>query len=148
MNLFLVHHADALDPHVDPQRPLSTLGMGQATWLAAEAHAAGVAPALIWHSGKLRSRQTAEAFLRACNPFASFKMVRGLAPDDSLVWICDAIEAEDQDVMVVGHMPHLPALATRLSSVAEVFPLHGIVWLERVGARRYDERWRLAPNPE
>ncbi len=148
MNVFLVHHAEALGPHIDPQRPLSTVGRSQAEWLSIEAHRAGVAPALIWHSGKLRARQTAEAFLRVCNPVATFKMVRGLAPDDPLDWMCDAIAAEDQDVMVVGHMPHLPALASRLSGVTEMFPLHGIVWLERVGDRRYEERWRLAPALE
>jgi phosphohistidine phosphatase SixA len=69
MNVFLVHHADALGPHVDPQRTLSRAGIRQADLLAAQAKARGVVPALIWHSGKLRSRQTAEAFLLACNPF-------------------------------------------------------------------------------
>lgn len=146
MNVFLVHHAEAAPPHIDPQRPLTATGRAQAEALAAEARAAGVKPALIWHSGKLRARQTGEAFLLACNPFAAFKMVKGLAPDDPLGWISDAIEAEDQDVMVVGHMPHLPALAARLSGSGEMFPLHGFVWLERVAERAYLERRRWGPH--
>ena len=148
MNVFLVHHADAVGPHLDPQRPLSAVGRAQADWVAAEAKRKGVKPAVIWHSGKLRARQTGEAFLLACNPFAAFKMVRGLSPDDPVAWILDAIEAEDQDVMVVGHRPHLPALAARLSGDGALFPLHGIIWLERIGAREYVERWRLAPGTE
>lgn len=142
MNVFLVHHADAVAPHVDPQRGLSPLGRTQAEWLAGEARSAGIAPALVWHSGKLRSRQTAEAFLRACNPFASFRMIRGLGPDDPLDWISDAIEAEDVDVLLVGHMPHISGLAARLGQSGDPMPLHGLVWLERVGARTYNERWR------
>ena len=78
-----VHHADAVGPDVDPQRPLSpTLGRTQAAALAERVKAAGFKPASIWHSGKLRARQTAESFLQACNPFAEFRMVRGLRPDD------------------------------------------------------------------
>lgn len=145
MHVFLVHHADAVGPHVDPQRPLSEMGHMQASALSRTAHDAGVKPSIIWHSGKLRTRQTGEAFLTACNPFAAFKMVRGLAPDDPVDWIADAIEAEDQDVMVVGHMPHLGVLAIRLAQSAGPFPLHGLICLERLGERHYVERWRAEP---
>ena len=144
MTVFLVHHAEALSPHVDPQRPLSRTGIKQADWLAAQAKTRGVVPALIWHSGKLRSRQTAEAFLLACNPFASFKLVRGLRPEDPTMWMVDMVEAEDQDVLLVGHMPHMPALSRVLASIDD-FPLHGMVAVERAGARHYVERWRAEP---
>jgi phosphohistidine phosphatase len=130
MNVYLVHHAEAVSPLVDASRPLTSRGRLQAEWLAKEAKNAGVHPAAIWHSGKLRARQTAEAFLVACNPFASFRMVRGLLPDDPVMWVADALELEDADVMVVGHMPHLPALAARLLPSSELFPLHGLVWME------------------
>lgn len=145
MNVFLVHHADAVSPAVDAERPLSALGRHQAAFLATAAKDAGISPAVIWHSGKLRARQTGEALLVACNPFARFQMVRGLSPDDRPDIVADALEAEDQDVMVVGHMPHLPALAVRLSAGADPFPLHGLIWLRRIGARRYEEVRRLQP---
>lgn len=145
MNVYLVHHAEAVGPHVDASRPLSARGRAQAEWLAKEAKKAGVNPSAIWHSGKLRARQTAEAFLVACNPFASFRMVRGLGPDDPVAWVADALELEDMDVMVVGHMPHLPTLTSRLVLSAELFPLHGLVWLERTLERSYVEKLRLQP---
>ena len=145
MNVFLVHHAEAVPPGVDAQRPLTARGLEQASWLAAEAKRLGVAPATIWHSGKLRARQTGEAMLLGCVPFARFQMVRGLAPEDSVEWIADALEAEDEDVMLVGHMPHLPALVLRLCASAEMFPLHGLVWLTRTGPRRYEQRLQLQP---
>src|SRR5262245_21256686 len=99
MRLALVHHADAVGPNVDPQRPLSSLGHEQADRLAARTKAAQFSPAAIWHSGKLRARQTAEAFLRACNPFAEFRMVRGLHPDDPPEIIRDALVGESQDLL-------------------------------------------------
>ena len=131
MKIFFVHHADAVGPDVDSQRPLSALGRRQAAALAAQLKAAGCAPAVIWHSGKLRARETAEAMLRVCNPFAEFKMVRGLRPEDPAEWMRDVLNAESRDVMVVGHMPSLPAIAAEFALGLNRFPLHGAVAVER-----------------
>jgi phosphohistidine phosphatase len=145
--IYLVHHADAVPPDVDAQRPLSTRGREHAAALAASAAARGVAPAAIWHSGKARARQTADAFLHACNPLAQLTAIRGLHPEDPPEWIRDRLADEQRDVMLVGHMPHLPRTLTLLvtgehAPVLE-FPLHGLVALERAGAG-WEERWRLA----
>jgi phosphohistidine phosphatase len=64
MRVILVHHADAVGPEVDPQRPLSSLGQQQAQAVANQLKARGSAPSAIWHSGKLRARQTAEVVSR------------------------------------------------------------------------------------
>jgi phosphohistidine phosphatase len=140
----LVHHAEAVDALVDAQRPLSARGLEHAQRLAERARSEGVRPVSIWHSGKLRARQTAECFLRACNPMADFRMVRGLGPGDSPEWTRDALEGETQDVLLVSHMPLLPRLTELLLPSFSAFPLHGIVVLERTGRGQYVERWRAA----
>src|SRR5262245_13735836 len=147
--VLLVHHGDAVSPAVDPARPLSALGLGDVTRLAREAAARGVKPDIIWHSGKLRARQTAEAFWRACNPLASFSAMRGLQPDDPPAWIRDRIAGETRTIVVVGHMPHMPRLLRLLvrgdADVADVeFPQHGCVALEADGDR-WKEIWRIEP---
>lgn len=147
MNVYLVHHAEAVAPSADPRRPLSPLGLAQAEWLGRQAQVLGVKPALIWHSGKVRARQTAEEMLRACNPFASFKMVRGLQPGDPTTWIENALLLEDVDVLVVGHMPHLPALAQALCADRRL-PLHGMLALERTSATGFVSRWSAEPPSE
>jgi phosphohistidine phosphatase len=142
--LVLVHHADAVGPDVDPQRPLSTPGRAHAQRLVdqlaaarrAGAPLAGWQPAAIWHSGKLRARQTAEPFL-ALNPFAQFKMVGGLRPDDPPQIILTALAMAPSELVLVSHMPLLPALRDALTGEGAGFPLHGLVVLERV-----DEGWR------
>ena len=144
MHIYLVHHADAVGPGEDARRPLSPLGFAQAEWLAAHAHAVGVRPALIWHSGKLRSRQTAEEFLRACNPFAGFKLIRGLQPGDPTLWLQNDLMLEDKDILVVGHMPHLPALARALGAT-DPLPLHGMIALEGLTAAAFEQRWSAEP---
>jgi phosphohistidine phosphatase len=146
MFVFLVHHAEAVGPDVDPQRPLSARGFAQAAALADQAKARLVKPAAIWHSGKLRGRQTAEAFYRACNPFADFRMVRGIRPEDSVAHITVELNADDRDVLLVGHMPHLPTLARRLCDGVRDFPMNGMVALERAGDGVYVECWRAVPK--
>jgi phosphohistidine phosphatase len=114
--------------------------------LATEVAGRGVKPVAIRHSGKLRARQTGEAFLRVCNPMAEFSAVRGLQPEDPPEWIVDMIAGEHRDLMLVGHMPHLPRLLTLLvtrqrSPILE-FPLHGLVALE-YGDEGWNECWRV-----
>lgn len=65
MLLILVHHADAVTGIVDATRPLSELGHRQAASVASRVALHGVKPIAIWHSGKLRARETAEIYWHA-----------------------------------------------------------------------------------
>jgi phosphohistidine phosphatase len=140
VTLYLAHHADAVAPDVDPQRPLSAAGRMHAHHIARAAKQRGVNPAVIWHSGKLRARQTAEAYWRSCNPLAEFAAIRGLQPTDPPEWIRDRLISESRDVMLVGHMPSLPSIFRLLiNDDSAEFPQHGLValtqdndgWIER-----------------
>ncbi len=143
--VYLLHHADAVGPEVDPQRPLSADGVVHAGRLAEQARARGCAPAAIWHSGKLRARQTAEPFWRLCAPFADFKMVRGLLPDDPPEMLYLAVQAETRDLLAAGHMPNIAALLRRFVGDAATFPLHGLVAIESNDEGvSWTERWRLS----
>jgi phosphohistidine phosphatase len=148
VRLFLVHHGDAVGPDVDPQRPLSEKGRQAVLRAAAEAAARGAKPGVVWHSGKLRARQTADAFWRACNPFADFAATKDLQPDDPPDWIRDRLRGESRDILIAGHFHHLPRLLTLLlsgrddSSVA--FPQHGVVALSSDdGGETWREEWRI-----
>jgi phosphohistidine phosphatase len=144
--IYLVHHADAVGPEVEPQRPLSATGRTHAETLARDVAARGVKPVAIWHSGKLRARQTAEPFLRLCNPLAELSAIRGLQPDDPPDWIKDLVAGEERDVMLVGHMPNLPRVLTLLVTGVHLprqgFPLHGAVALAPAG-ELWVEKWRM-----
>ena len=146
----LVHHGEAEAPDVDHQRRLTAAGLEHVSRLASDAAARGVKPAAIWHSGKARARQTAEAFWRACNPLAEFVAVRGLQPDDPPDWICDRLVGEARDVMLVGHIPNLPKLLGRLTApglqpTIPRFPLHGLVALMGHQAK-WVEQFQLGPS--
>jgi phosphohistidine phosphatase len=145
--IYLVHHADAVGPEVDTQRPLSTVGRMHIERLAGEVAARGVKPEAIWHSGKLRAKQTAEVLRRACYPLAEFAAIRGLQPMDPPSWITDPLTGETREVMLVGHMPNLQRVLTLLVTGRDEppleFPQHGVVALDRVG-ESWEERWRLS----
>ena len=150
MFLFLVHHGDAASPDVDPQRPLTAQGTADSAKLAEIAASKGVAPAAIFHSGKLRARQTAHAFLVRCQPLAQFSAVRGLQPGDAPGMARDLVRGETRDVMLVGHMPHLGRLLRLLLTGDEdadvEYPAHAVIALESSDeGETWEERWRIAP---
>ena len=148
MHLYLVHHGDAVGPEVDPRRPLSPVGRATVDRAAGHAAARGCRPAVVWHSGKLRARQTAEAFWRACNALAEFSATRDLQPGDQPSWMRDRLRAEPRDVLIAGHFPHLPRLLALLTGAptdaAPSFPAHGVVALSTDDeGETWREMWRV-----
>lgn len=140
--IFLVHHAEAVEAHIDPQRGLTENGRRHAERLACAAADRGIKPSAIWHSGKLRARQTAAEFLRSCNPLAEFSAIRGLQPTDPAEWIRHVVLGEQRDIMLVGHMPNLARVLELLTGITTSFPPHGLVAVEWDGGRGR-EGWRL-----
>jgi phosphohistidine phosphatase len=147
VNLYLVHHGVAVGPEVDARRPLSPVGQAGVDRLASLAAARGVKPAVVWHSGKLRAKQTAEAFWRACNALAAFSATRDLQPDDPAQWIRDRLRGETRDILIAGHFTHLPRLLALLVLGGEAgveFPINGVVALSTEdGGETWKEIWRL-----
>jgi len=127
-------------------RPLSPVGGEAVTRLCADVAARGVRPDVVWHSGKLRARQTAELLWRATNPLAELSATRGLQPDDPPGWMRDRLAGETRTIALVGHMPHLARLLHTLQGrpsgePASDFPLYGCVALEAEG-QGWREVWR------
>ena len=147
MHLYLVHHGDAVGPEVDPRRPLSAVGQASVDRLAGLAAKRGVRPGVFWHSGKLRAKQTAEAFWRACNALGEISASRDLQPGDPPAWMRERLIGEPRDILIAGHFPHLPGLLALLQArddTSSAFPLHGIVGLRTEdGGATWIEEWRL-----
>jgi phosphohistidine phosphatase len=144
-----VHHGEAAGPEIDPRRPLTPWGRIRVERLAANAAARGAKPAVVWHSGKLRARQTAEAFWRACNALAELSATKDLQPGDPPRWMRDRLRGEQRDVLIAGHFPHLPMLLAALlgepEGAAGEFPPHGMVALETSDeGESWRELWRIA----
>ena len=149
MLLFLIHHGEAVGPEIDPRRPLSPRGLKQAERVSAEAASRGARPAVVWHSGKLRAKQTGEAFWRACNPLAEFAVTRDVQPDDPPQWIRDRLRAETRDIAIAGHFPHLPELVGLLLGGVRDFPQNGVMALVTDDdGETWTELWRIEASNE
>lgn len=140
----LMRHGDALSTAEDPVRPLSVVGRQHvervASWLGTlEWHLGEVR-----HSGVLRAQQTAEIVAQrlALRGGVTSRMA-GLAPNDDPDDAARELEALRRAMVVVGHLPNLRRLASRLltgdpDQVDLRFSDAGLVLLEpRLG------RWRL-----
>ena len=113
--------------------------------MAAALAARGAKPDVVWHSGKLRAKQTAELCWAACAPFATFEATRDTQPDDPASWMRDRLRYEPREVLIAGHFTHLPRLlAALLGGDHAAFPQHGAVTLETndEGAT-WQELWRV-----
>ncbi len=135
VQLYLVQHGQAKAENEDPERPLPDQGVEDVARVAHHAVVQpGVRPTRVFHSGKTRARQTAEAWAEILD--ADVEQVDALAPnDDPTIWL-ERLRSEPDDLMLVGHLPHLARLAgLLLIGVAEPsvvkFRPGGLVGLER-----------------
>ena len=113
--LVLVRHGEAVSEMGDPARPLSTVGRERAFRTAAWVGGLGLSLDEVRHSGKLRARQTAEILAQRIGLEAGrVRAVAGLSPLDDVEAIAAELESERTRVALVGHLPHLARLASRL----------------------------------
>jgi len=151
MHVYLVRHAHALDGADDTARPLSVKGRAQVKRLASFLRKSGAfAPEEIWHSGLLRANETAELLVQRLKLDAPLREVSGLVPGDDPAVIARRLARTEHAVALVGHEPHLRALASLLvtgGAEPAVFELKkcSVLALDRA-AGRWFVRWQVSPE--
>jgi phosphohistidine phosphatase len=162
MLLHLVRHAHAMGEDENPSRPLSARGRGEIARLARFfAGNGGFAPAQIWHSPLLRARETADELLRRLVPEAVLVEIPGLLPEDDPRELAERLAlhpADRGDLALVGHEPHLSALASLLvrgKKSPDLFSLKKGAALalepsgrehKKTGFARWRVRWQVSPE--
>jgi phosphohistidine phosphatase len=147
MEIYLVRHAEAADKADDPERNLTEQGRRDAAALAAALRPLRVQVSAIWHSGKPRARQTAEAMLAAiASPCVNLIQRCGLKPMSGVKRLARLLDEQDQNVMIVGHEPMLGRLAARLVTDRASTPLLSLDKPSAVCLQRDDfaGQWRVA----
>jgi len=143
MHLYLVQHGQAKTDDEDPERRLTDEGAEDVARVARYAvEQLGVRVARVIHSGKARARQTAEAWGGLLG--ADVQQDDALAPnDDPATWL-DRLGAEMDDLMLVGHLPHLDRLAGSLLTGG---PERSLIRFRQgglVGLERTDSGWVIS----
>ena len=152
MNLYLVRHAECKPEAQDPQHSLSDKGRTEIEKVAAfVAEHITLKVSRIIHSGKTRARQTAEVLARYLNPPGGVSAAEGLEPlADPLIWT-NRLAEEKEDLMLVGHLPHLDKIAAKLicgdeATSAVIFQNAGIVCLSRDDSGVWSLYWMVTPR--
>lgn len=145
MYLYLVQHGEAEARDGETERSLSGEGMAALRRMTAFLDRRPL-PLLeaIFHSGKLRARQTAEWLSPHIQTARGVLAADDLAPNSDPKIRARKLRDVTADLMLVGHMPHLSRLASLLlvhDANVSVVQFHnaGIVCLER----DIDQVWRV-----
>ena len=151
MFLYLVQHADAKREEQDPTRPLSKKGLQDINRVASYVSNLNIRVYKIFHSNKLRAKQTAEVLSENIKPIKGVSEVEGLAPlDNPDIW-AERLKDIPDDVILVGHLPHLAKLASLLlcgntDKNVVGFKMGGIVCLKKDDAGVWSFEWMLTPE--
>jgi phosphohistidine phosphatase SixA len=134
--LYLVRHGEAKPKEQDPERPLTEGGSEMARRVAALLGGIRLSVGGIHHSTKLRARQTAEILAAGSGAVAPVTQVPNLEPLAAVEELAESLSGATTDLMLVGHLPHLDRLASRLVSgdaerEAFSFPECGVLCLRR-----------------
>ena len=151
MKLFLVQHAKAASKQVDPERPLTKDGHRDIEKVAAFIKPLNIIIDGLWHSGKMRARQTAEILAEVVNIRNEMLVHNGLSPNDDVQTIKEKIVSVRQDIMIVGHLPFLAKLASLLLTGSEsagmvAFRQGGIVCLNYEDEHQWQIEWMITPD--
>ncbi|MGC9070881.1 MAG: phosphohistidine phosphatase SixA [Elusimicrobiales bacterium] len=147
MYLYLVQHADAKTEEQDTQRGLSQKGFDDIKKVAAFLTKLNLEVDEIFHSPKLRAKQTAQVLSEALGVRTT--EADGLTPlDDPQIWSA-RLKNINKSIMLVGHLPHLSNLAS-LILVADrektiiSFKMAGVVCLKK--EQNWTVSWMITPE--
>ena len=150
MVLYLVQHAEAKGKEEDPARDLTAKGRRDMERMARYLKGLEVEVKQIFQSGKTRAQTTANILAAQVQPPAGVSEAQGLAPlDDPGIW-AERLANLDEDIMLVGHLPHLGRLAALLLSGDQErsvvnFQMGGVVRLRRLEAGQWAVDWMVVP---
>jgi len=146
MKVYLVQHAKPKSKEEDPDRPLSNEGKNDIIKIVKFLPQLNIKKVL--HSSKLRAQQTAEILAKSLKA----EVINGDAFEplaDPAIWT-QRLDKESEDVMLVGHLPHLAKLASQLLTQNQEKPVisfkqGGIVCLEKTDYG-WEVAWMVTPE--
>lgn len=152
MKLYLVRHAEAKQKEIDPEKSLSERGISEITKVGSFiSKNTFIQPNIIYHSGKTRTRQTAEILGEYLNPQNGVNKAEGLKSLDSPKIWRDKLLEKDEDIMLVSHLPYLTRLTGLLLCKDENkkiinFKNAEIVYLGKDKFSDWSVKWIIIPE--
>jgi len=149
MHIYLVRHAEAMNDFEDSSRPLSDKGLEEVRAVSEHLKSKNIKVQCIYHSGKLRARQTASELSQCLNTEDGVLQQNGLNPMDPVDDAVQLIEEQSDDIMLVGHLPFMNTLGSRLTGLNPqddrlIFTTGTVLCLEK-SQSNWQVEWRVSP---
>lgn len=154
MDLYVARHAEAVNESRGGERPLTKAGREDARRVGAALAAAGVEFAEVWHSGKLRARETADLLAGAVGGGAHLAERPDLVPLADPTSVLEAVKEHESGgpLLLVGHLPHVERLVSLLltgdekAEVVEVSTGAVLRLVSADGGRHWRLTWFVTPS--
>ena len=115
MHIYLVQHGVAVPKDENPEKPLSDSGRDDIKKMASFLGRSRISAARVLHSGKLRALETALLLAEVLGPGNVVEEADScLAPNDPTDELFAAIDGWTDDTIVVGHLPFMSKMVSRL----------------------------------
>lgn len=152
MKIYLVQHGMNQTKEDDPQKGLSEQGVRDVEKMGQFISKMNLQFEAVFHSDKKRGIQTANILGKHLNNALGVHETDFLGPNDDVnVWL-DRLLCSDADPILVGHLPFLNRLASKLVAQDEAsqvlfFKHGGMVCLEdENGNENFSVRWAVTPE--
>lgn len=152
MKIYLAQHGETFTKEENAARPLTENGKKEITDVASfVTKSRQFALNKIYYSPKKRAEQTANIFGQFLQPEEWLEENEDLTPlADPSIWY-EKIRTLKDDIMLIGHLPHLQKLASLLISGTEDnktvdFQMGGVVCITRDDENKYAVKWAVIPR--
>jgi len=151
MRAYLVQHGKAKPADEDPNRGLSDEGRAEVTLIANFLHDLRITISLVYHSGKLRAEETAHILATSIRCTGGPCHYDCLNPSDDPAATADFLNVYTDDILIVGHLPHLERLTSLLlTGNPDQRPVQfrnaGVVCLQKERNGRWSVVWAIVPE--
>lgn len=151
MLLYLLRHGESDTTGLDNERALSDKGKQDIQRLAQFIALLKLSITELYHSDKLRAKQTAELLVPAITLAQPAQTHQQLSPLAHVQPLLEQLAQHKVDTMLVGHMPFLGKLLNTLITGNEasdliVFKAGSMICLEQLATSQWLIRWFI--NPE
>ncbi len=151
MRVYLVQHGKAKPAEEDPTWGLSDEGCAELRQVVDFLAGLRITVSLIQHSGKKRAEETAHVFATAIRCTAGPCHTTGLDPSDDPSTTANFLKVYTDDVLIVGHLPHLEGLMSLLLTGSPdrcpvKFANAGIVCVEKCQNGTWSLVWAVVPE--
>jgi phosphohistidine phosphatase len=151
MHVYLVQHGKAKSAEEDPNRSLSDEGREEVRRIAEFLRGLRITISLIEHSGKARAEETAHILASSVRCTTGPWRTDGLNPNDDPEATANFLNVYTDDVLIVGHLPHLERLVSLLlTGTPDRRPVRfrngGVVCLDKDRNGIWSLVWAIVPD--